>query len=219
MKAIILQHEQSTPPGSTTEWLKSRQIPFEVVDVSKSQNFPAHQSFELLFICGGSMNVDEEAQHPWLRAEKEFIRLAIEQKKLTVGLCLGGQLISEVLGGTVTKQPQHEVGWHSVQVLKGQNLKVFQWHGYGFSIPPGAQLTASNSNHTNQAFSYEAHVLGFQFHPETTKEWALKCAESPRLPKEGFVQSPEEIKRGIEYQPALQQWYFYQLDFLKQSKE
>jgi GMP synthase-like glutamine amidotransferase len=215
MKALILQHEESTPPGSTIEWLEKKQIPYEICWPSETTVLPSPESFDLLFICGGSMNVDQEEKFPWLQAEKKLIRDSLAQNKKMVGLCLGGQLIAEALGATVQKHSQFEVGWHLVQMLdRPGSLMVFEWHGYSFSIPPGAKLTSTNANCANQSFTYGSRVLGFQFHPETTEAWAAQCANSPNLPTTGFVQTREEISRDICFQPQLQQWYFAQLNRL-----
>lgn len=216
MKALILQHEDSTPPGSTLEWLKQKNITCEVLQVPQAPSLPAMDSFDLLVICGGSMNVDQEATFPWLKVEKEFIRRAIETQKKIVGLCLGSQLLSEVLGGQVQKHSVCEVGWQKVQLIESKKeLTVFQWHAYSFSIPPKAERTASSEACKNQAFRLGKNILAYQFHPETTNEWAMECALDPALPAPAqWVQTPEEIKRDLKYQPKLQDWYFAQLDSL-----
>ncbi len=212
MHVLILQHENSTPPGSTLQWCEERKASFQVLTPSDIRSWPAPAHFDLLVICGGSMNVDQEDQFPWLKEEKKLIHQALEAKKKIVGLCLGGQLIAEALGARVGKHPHWEVGWQKVQLRNGNRLDVFQWHGYSFDLPPGAELLATNEICKYQAFSYQDHVLGFQFHPETTKEWALQCSQSPRLPTTGFVQTKEEIQRDLHFQPELQAWYFKQLD-------
>jgi GMP synthase-like glutamine amidotransferase len=110
------------------------------------------------------------------------------------------------------------VGWQEVQFTDGQRLKVFQWHGYSFSLPPGTELLASNDACQYQAFSRGSQVLACQFHPETTREWAIECSESPKLPTSGYVQTREEIQRDLKFQPGLQAWYFSQLDRLAKSQ-
>ncbi len=214
MKVFILQHEDSTPPGSTLKWVESRGHSLQVLKASDISHWPSLEDFDLLVICGGGMNVDQEDRYPWLRQEKQLIQQSLRAGKKIVGLCLGAQLLAEALGARVGKHTDWEVGWHSVHLNNQEELKVFQWHGYSFDLPRGAELMASNSNCFCQAFTYESRVLAFQFHPETTKEWATECAEHPRLPITGWVQSREEIKRDIQFQPQLQSWYFSQLDQL-----
>jgi GMP synthase (glutamine-hydrolysing) len=217
MKTLILQHEKSTPAGTTLQWLEQKKWPFEIVIPSEVAKLPSSDSFDLLVVCGGSMNVDQEAQFPWLLQEKKLIQEAIVQKKKIVGLCLGGQLLAEALGGQVQKHPHWEVGWHTVQVIDQSVFKAFQWHGYSFTIPPGAERTATNEACENQSFRFRDHIIGFQFHPESTEQWILECADSPRLPTTGFVQTGEDIKRDLKYQPSLQKWYFSQLEALTQT--
>ncbi len=128
------------------------------------------------------MNVYEEAEYPWLAAEKAFIAAAIGAGKPVLGICLGAQLIAAVLGGTVSKGPQPEIGWYPVELTPaGRELPLFagfpdrftalHWHGDTFSIPPGATHVASSAACANQAFAYDGgRVVGLQFHLEETRE-------------------------------------------------
>ncbi len=215
MKTVIIQHEDSTPPGSTFVWLESKKIPYQVVRFVDLKTPPSSSEFDLLIICGGSMNVDQEARFPWLVQEKEFIRQAIKENKKIVGLCLGSQLLAEALGGSVQKHPHWEVGWQSVALSNQESLKVFQWHGYSFTLPPQAELLATNACCSDQAYTYGKNIVAFQFHPETTEQWTVECANDPDLPAATeYVQTREEILRDIKYQKSLQAWYFAQLDSL-----
>lgn len=215
MKALIIQHEASTPLGSTKEWLETRNIVYTVLFFDEIINYKANQSFDLLIICGGSMNVDQEDLYPWLKNEKIIITNYINENKKIVGLCLGGQLLAEMLGGKVEQLPFWEVGWQKVQLLNGRPLIVFQWHSFAFSLPPDAHLLASSEACPVQAFTHGENILAVQFHPETTVEWALECAAHPDIPHESnFVQSSIEIQRDIIYQKEMQEWYFRQLDLL-----
>lgn len=215
MKAIIIQHEASSPPGTTVDWFQKNGVPFEILEIAKGAKLPPMNAFDLLVVCGGSMNVDQEHLFPWLKTEKAFIGEAAKANKKIVGLCLGGQLLAEVLGGSVQKHPRWEAGWQSVTLANQDELKVFQWHGYSFNLPPNAKLLASSVGCENQAFTYGQNILAFQFHPETTERWAIECSQDPELPAaEEFVQTPAEIQRDLKYQQPLQAWYFAQLNSL-----
>lgn len=226
MKAAIIQHEKSVSAGTSVDWLLLHQIPFTVYSIFESERLPLTDEFDLLFICGGSMNVDQENLFPWLIHEKNFIRQAISEKKIVVGLCLGSQLIAEILGAKVGKHAVTEVGWHHVQILANETspqnsnlnpnlVPVFQWHEYAFDLPSGCKLLATGEFCRNQAFTFGQSVVAYQFHPESTSEWIQHCARSEDLPQpSASVQSSAQILNEIHYQPALQKWYFLQLDQL-----
>lgn len=220
MKAVILQHEKSTPPGTTMTWLKKKGLSSRVFKLHESPSLPKLKDFEVLIICGGSMNVDQENQFSWMNAEKELIRSAIQENKMVVGLCLGAQLIANVLGAEVKRHSVTEVGWQEVQfkTIKSFNLgaplKVFQWHSYTFAIPKGAIHLAFNGACENQAYSFQDNVLAFQFHPESDPDWIIECANDPELPHGQFCQSKEDILKNAEHQILLQNWYFKALDHL-----
>jgi GMP synthase (glutamine-hydrolysing) len=213
MKTIILRHTISTPPGTSVDWLEKRDLPFEVLMVKDIQKWPSLESFGDLIICGGGMNVDQEDKYPWLRTEKEFIRQCIKAGKKIVGLCLGSQLLAEVLGARVYKHTDWESGWHDVRLADQSTLKVFEWHAYTFDLPAGAELLATSSQCRHQAYQVGTQILAFQFHPEASREWILARAGDPEAPTRGFVQSKDEILQGLElYHSNLEAWFFKQLD-------
>jgi GMP synthase-like glutamine amidotransferase len=143
---------------------------------------PDPSELDMLVIMGGPMNIYEYDVHPWLGPEKKFIRACIDRGKAVLGICLGGQLIADVLGGEVTTAPFEEIGWYPVELTEaGRQLEAFahfpdqfttlQWHGDTFSIPAGAIHAAWSEATPNQAFSYDnERVIGLQFHLEETWE-------------------------------------------------
>lgn len=225
MRAHILQHTASTTPGTTIEWLESENIPFAITQFFKADpKIPSLDSFDYLIICGGEMNVDEEDKYPWLRLEKKFIKSALEKNKKVVGLCLGGQLMAEALGAQVGKHKTWEVGWWPIELNLPASLKIsplniltpFQFHGYSFETPKGAQCFANSKACENQAFLWGQNAIGFQFHPESTKAWVIECSQE-KLPSGPFVQSQQQMIEGNQYQTELQRWYFEILTSLKNS--
>lgn len=211
MKALIIQNSQATPPGTTLDWLRQNDITYHIHFFSSGEKMTA-DDYDLFFICGGGMNVDEEDKYPWLKTEKEFIRELIAKKKKIVGLCLGAQLLAEVLGGKVFKASHWEAGWQNVNLENGSSLRVFQWHGYQFISPPGSRVTASNTACLHQAFSLGKNIIAFQFHPESTREWIIERTEDKDAPPAGnFVQNTEQILKELDQQAQLQAWYFDQL--------
>ena len=120
------------------------------------------------------MSVDQESTYPWLRREKQFISQAIAQKRFVLGICLGGQLISDCLGGRVTQNAHREIGWYDVTLTSDAtdsllgclppSFTAFHWHGDTFSVPSGAVALALSEACANQAFQYQDRVLALQFH-------------------------------------------------------
>ena len=226
MMVYIIQHTEVTTPGTTLSWLLKNKIPFQLIRAGKDK-FPLPQQVKALIICGGGLNVDQEDKFPWLSEEKKLILDCITLNKKVLGLCLGGQLIAEVLGGRVGKHSTWELGWHDVELKlalgfdvphAGQKLRAFQWHGYSFEIPKGASSFASSAACDNQGFIFNnALVIGTQFHPEMTSEmidaWII---DEGKLMKGPFCQSAEEIiaERPLQlelltnwYQELLNKWW------------
>ncbi|MBC7420322.1 MAG: type 1 glutamine amidotransferase [Bdellovibrio sp.] len=222
---IILQHEVDVTPGSSTQWLKSRGMSYKICKLYKNDPLPELTDFNNLIICGGSMNVDQEEKHSWMKKEKKLIFAAIAEGKMVLGLCLGSQLIAEALGAQVSRMNYSEVGWQKMQITPNEfagtgalTLPVFQWHSYGFSQVPGAKNFAGNQAWPHQAYTFNKNVVAFQFHPETTMAWAIECAEDKSLPKGEFCQTASQIKEQLAFQEPMQEWFFKILDHFFSSR-
>lgn len=219
----IIQHSEVTKPGTTLHWLEKNKLPFRIVRAVE-EPLPSAKQVEALIICGGGMNVDQEDKFPWLGEEKKLIRDCISMNKKTLGLCLGGQLIAEVLGARVTKHSTWELGWQDVELSSapdievpqaGEKFRVFQWHGYSFDTPKGASRIASSPACEHQAFIFNnGLVIGTQFHPEMTSEMIFDWIKDEKKLETGpYCQTEQEIVSEIAIQlPLLTRWYFQLLD-------
>ena len=165
---------------------------------------PPMDSCDFLLVLGGPMSVHDEAESSWLVEEKEAIRSALNAGIPMLGLCLGAQLIAEVLGGQVTRNKEPEIGWFPVEGVSRTDdetfafpdeFLAFHWHGETFSLPPDARLLARSEACENQAFQSGRNVIGLQFHLETTPEAAeaLVTHAAGDLVKAPFVQSKKDI--------------------------
>lgn len=131
-----------------------------------------------LLIMGGTMNVDEQDEHPWMASEIQMIKDAHEASLPIVGICLGAQLIATALGGEVEKMPETEMGWHNVKlafagttdaVLAGQAWDSMQFHLHGQQVtklPPDGVPLVGSALCQNQAFRVGMTTYAFQYHFE-----------------------------------------------------
>ena len=203
MKVHVLQHVPFEGIGSMALWLDE-----QCADVSYTRFFEDHalpqaKGFDLIIVMGGPMSVNDEVSLPWLRPEKHFIRDAIEQSVSLLGVCLGAQLIASALGARVYSNPQKEIGWFQIEATPSvantfrfpEKCIVFHWHGETFDLPSGAVRLAKSIICENQAFQIGQHVIGLQFHLETTPESArviVKHCRNELLPSE-YIQTESEI--------------------------
>jgi len=172
------------------------------------------------------MGAYEEEKHPWIKAEKEYLRQAVMAGKKILGLCLGCQLLADALGGKAFRHTCKEFGWQPIEPTEvGEEwfgtkdiFKAFQWHGDTYTLPPGAVQLARNEAAEQQAFLMEGptgnQVLGLQFHLEWTEKMASEIAEEPDIvpPVSAFVQTPEEILSDLSLFESAKSRFFLLLD-------
>ena len=111
MKAHYLQHVPFEGLGSIETWLQSIRAAVSVTKFFEDPTLPDPDNLDLLVVMGGPMSVNDEQKFPWLAAEKEFIRKAIEKDKAVIGICLGAQLIAGAMGAAVYPNKEKEIGW------------------------------------------------------------------------------------------------------------
>ncbi len=204
MRAHILQHLSFEGPGNIQPWLENAGYEISFTIFSEKSHLPNIQEIDFLVIMGGSMSVNDEDKHPWLVAEKQFIREFISTGKPVLGICLGAQLIASSLGANVYPNKTKEIGWYQVTGLNPPQISNFQfpisffplhWHGDTFDLPEGSVLLASSEATKNQAFQYGEKVLAIQFHPEANRETLEDfCFHFKKELVPGrFVQAEQEI--------------------------
>lgn len=178
-----LQHVPFEGLGSIEPALSARGHRLSASHLYRGDSLPAVDAFDWLIVMGGPMGVHDESLHPWLAAEKGLIRDAIAAGRSLLGICLGAQLIAQVLGAAVTRNAHREIGWFPVErsaaaaatrigAALPPRFDAFHWHGDTFALPPGAVHLARSEACANQGFVFAERVVGLQFHLETTPESA-----------------------------------------------
>ena len=98
MRALVLQHVPFEASARIGDWIGRHCEHEHVCYLYADAHLPALDSFDLLVVMGGPMSVHDEAQYPWLVAEKRLIRAALDAGKKVLGICLGAQLLAQALG-------------------------------------------------------------------------------------------------------------------------
>lgn len=207
MRLHVLQHVPFEGPARIGEWARVRGHSLAATHLYAGEPLPDHDAYDLLVVMGGPMSVNDEAEHPWLVAEKRFVARALELERPTIGVCLGAQLIAAASGCRVYPGPEKEIGWFPVHTLPiaaasraaallPSSLVPFHWHGETFDLPAGAVLLAQTELVPHQAFWLGRRTLAMQFHIEATVEsvGALVEHASDDITGGRFQQAPEVIQ-------------------------
>jgi GMP synthase-like glutamine amidotransferase len=183
MRIHYLQHVPFEDIGSMRNDFEAWGFSLSSTHWYRGDKAPALASFDALIVMGGPMGIYDEQEYPWLIEEKQLIRDAITAGKTLLGICLGAQLIADVLGGKVTRNPHKEIGWFPLEILPDARVnpvaailarypEVFHWHGDTFALPANALWIAKSQGCLHQAYCVDNLIWGFQFHLETTVDSA-----------------------------------------------
>jgi GMP synthase (glutamine-hydrolysing) len=204
MNLHYLQHVPFEGPGTIENWVRNSGHSLGATHFYRGDSLPGIDAVDLLVVMGGPMNIYEEADYPWLADEKRFIERAIAAGRRVLGICLGAQLIADVLGARVYANADKEIGWFPVEKTESapelfsffsQRVEVFHWHGDTFDIPVGAVHAARSAGCANQSFVYDERVIGLQFHLETTPHSArqLIAHGASDLVEGRYIQTPQAM--------------------------
>lgn len=210
MRIHYLQHVPFEDLANIERWADERGHEVSRTLLFAGEGLPDLDNFDWLIVMGGPMNIYEQDKYPWLVPEKAFIHRAISGDKIALGICLGAQLMADVLGGRVRRNEYREIGWHKVRLtpeakaskifgVLPQEFTAFHWHGDTFAIPPGAVHTAESEACRNQAFE-TGRAIGLQFHLESSMDsidhLISNCGDE--LTDGVYVQRPKELLSHID---------------------
>lgn len=213
---LIFRFERTGGPGYFSRYLERHRIPGKILKIDQGESVPESiDGVAGLCFLGGAMSANDD-HLPWIPRVLDLIRVAHSREIPILGHCLGGQLISRALGGSVRSSPAEEIGWLPVELVnngqtpawcKGlpRRLNVFQWHNETFSIPDGAQKLFHRDSCANQGFQF-GRALALQFHlevlPETVGEWTSLYLDDSHLLSD-TIQSREQMTESL-YEKAEQ---------------
>lgn len=185
-KVVVIQHLSFEDLGTFEPVLRDAGMAITYLQAGVDELRADIEGADLLVVLGGPIGVYEAEVYPFLTAELDAIRVRVSQRRPTLGICLGAQLMAQALGGSVYPGGRKEIGWSALQLTDGGNasplkhlsgVPVLHWHGDTFDLPPGAERLASSSVYENQAFAMGPNVLALQFHPEagarTFERWLI----------------------------------------------
>ena len=150
-----------------------------IVHAYKGEPLPETNRWSGILLTGSVLSVTDEEE--WMMPLGRWAVAAANQGIPVLAVCFGHQLVGETLGGRVVENRLDiEVGAVDVMLTeKGRLDPLFEGlpkqinvqasHSFVVSsLPPGAELLASNDNTEIQAFSYGKSLRSVQFHPEMT---------------------------------------------------
>ncbi len=175
---VILQHESGAPAAILGDSLREAGFRLDVRLLCSGDEVPGSlNGHDALIVLGGEMNVGEESDYPFLRAEQELLGEAVRSGFPTLGICLGAQQLAASCGGSVVRRGALALGWYPFDVKREDALLtgvdprtlVFHWRQYACRLPDEAVLIASGDGDP-QVFRLGNAAWGIQFHPEPSLE-------------------------------------------------
>ena len=194
-RILVVLHQEHSTPGRVGQRLGDRGYALDVRRPRFGDPLPATLSEHAgAVIFGGPMSVNDADD--FLKAETEWIGVALREGAPFLGLCLGAQMLARHLGAAVGPHADGhiEVGWFGLTATEaGRSLlqwpdRVHQFHREGFALPVGATLLAEGAAETfpNQAFRYGQSAFAIQFHIELTtamvNRWTSRIGERAKAP-------------------------------------
>ncbi|GFO66884.1 GMP synthase [Geomonas limicola] len=179
---VLIQNDPQCPAGSCPELIAAAGFAVQTVAAFANEPFPELAEVTGIIVLGGDMGVHETERFPYLEGVRGFMRRALDAEIPLLGICLGGQLLAQVAGGSVASPSPHgEKGIQRVDLndrgaadplfagLPG-SFVTFQLHNDSFTPPGEALLLGSSPACPAQAFRLGRSAYGVQFHPEVDPE-------------------------------------------------
>ena len=201
---LVFQHMSWEGPG--VHLIRSAEnlgVNLEIIEVWH-QDIPNLAPYDGLIVLGGSPNVDQEEQYPFLSAEKAAIRQALATDKSYLGFCLGHQLLGDVLGIRVGANSKKSVGFiqgrltdrgrqHPIFQDLPDRFPLFKWHAQAVlaPVPEQVDILATSADCEVEAISLRGSpcVVGLQFdNHAASRQDAATWLEGDR---EWLLQPPE----------------------------
>ena len=179
---LVVQHEDNCPPGWFGDWLHAAGLELDVLEAHRGCAIPSSLTDHSgLLVLGGEMGANDDAATRWLAPTRALIATVVAGGDPFLGICLGHQLATVALGGTVAPNPHgHGTGITRYgpvpeaaddPLLAGlaSGLPTVQWNNDIVTrLPDRATALAHAPDGSVQAARFGPQAWGVQFHPEAS---------------------------------------------------
>lgn len=184
MKIHIVMHESFESPAAIEIWAKRKNLDISYTRQYAGDSFPKECNFDFLVVMGGPQSPAttlEECPHYDAKKEIAFIKQAVDEGKILLGVCLGAQLIGEALGAKFDHSPNREIGVFPLTLTEDgkqdpiigkfpNKFLVGHWHGDMPGLTAESKILATSEGCPRQIVRYSPKIYGFQCHFEFTPE-------------------------------------------------
>jgi GMP synthase (glutamine-hydrolysing) len=170
MRLLVLTHSALDGPGLLEPWAAACGYQLDLRRADAEAPLPDPRDYAALIVLGSVESARNDAIG-WIRRERLIAEAAIDHDMPVLGICFGGQLLAQALGGQISACDPPEVGWQVIESTDQATVPSgpwMVWHNEQFTVPAGGQEIARNGA-CHQAFVHGPH-MGLQFHPEVTAE-------------------------------------------------
>jgi len=221
---LILETGQPVPSlkrhGGFPHWIRvaagldGREV--RICNVADGEALPKADDFSGVLITGSGAMVSERL--PWSERSADWLRDAAHAGHPLFGICYGHQLLAHALGGKVDYNPRgREMGTVSVALdaqasddaLFGDlpaNFDVHTTHMQSvLELPADATRLASSDKDDCQAFRWNRHVWGVQFHPEFSTVHMREYIHVRRMALLREGANPQAMRKAVGAAPHARQ--------------
>jgi GMP synthase-like glutamine amidotransferase len=199
MKVVAVTHGEDVGPELLGDVI--REDGHEIVEWDIGERGAPPDEFDALLVLGGSQNVGEEHEHPWLHEEYEFLQRALAEGLPLLGVCLGAETLAHAAGGQVEKARAPFLGFFPTELTESgredpvlgalpDRFEALNANGYTCRLPPQG-VALAESGPLTQAFRVGERAWGVQFHPEVRRDQIMRWFEHDGL-------LTDELRRAVD---------------------
>ena len=158
-RILIVLHQESSTPGRIGLILKHRGYSLDIRRPPLGDALPdTLADHRAAIVFGGPMSVNDDSE--FIHREREWMAVPLAEEKPLLGICLGAQLITTHLGGTVGEHPGGlvEIGYFPIRPTPaGEAMMewpacVHQWHREWMRPPERTLILVEGEGGEAQAF-------------------------------------------------------------------
>jgi GMP synthase (glutamine-hydrolysing) len=182
-RVLVVQNHAAGGPGRMAAWWAQDGLTLDVVPAHDGTPLPGRLGHDALVVLGGAYLPDDDERAPWLPRTRALVAEALDRGRPVFGICLGGQLLAQVAGGTVAARHGRPEAGSTPLTLRPdagddplfrelpRRVTAIERHVDAITaLPPGAAWLAESDGCPYQAFRTGERAWGVQFHPEVAPE-------------------------------------------------